>query len=123
MKRAKILYLDDEYINILAFKAQFRRRFEVFCFCDEADALYCIENNSIDIIFSDQRMPATTGVEFLSKIKKRCPHTPLAIISGYIEDEAIKKGIEEGIINIAFEKPYDVDDIIEYITNNLNCNN
>ncbi|MBN2049717.1 MAG: response regulator [Spirochaetales bacterium] len=115
MNKTGLLYIDDEYMNLLAFEAQFRRAYRVFCFGKVAEAFECLEKNEIQFVFSDQRMPKTLGTEFLSQVRERFPTVHRAVISGFTEDGAIKKGIEAGTVEAAFEKPYRIKEIEAYI--------
>jgi response regulator RpfG family c-di-GMP phosphodiesterase len=74
-----ILYLDDEEQNLLSFQALFRRDFQVFTTTSAQEAITILNNNPIRIIFSDQKMPEVSGVEFFETIlhdfPQRCPHS------------------------------------------------
>lgn len=62
-----ILYLDDEVDNLTAFKAVFRRFYNIHI-AENADiAQEILAHQSIDLIICDQRMPGKTGVEFWNK--------------------------------------------------------
>ena len=61
IERIKVLYLDDEEGNLLAFRASFRREFEVHTAVSPAAALAWLEKNTAHVVISDQRMPGTTG--------------------------------------------------------------
>jgi CheY-like chemotaxis protein len=61
----KILYVDDEEVNLLVFESLFRRDFNIICTFNAPDALKQLESTEVDAVISDQRMPIMTGVEFL----------------------------------------------------------
>jgi len=68
MDKIKVLYIDDEQSNLNAFKAAFRRIFEVHL-ANSAEQGYDILNKyPIEVILSDQRMPEKTGVDFFQSI-------------------------------------------------------
>jgi len=110
-----LLYVDDEFINLLAFKSQFRRDFEVNCAEDVTTALWYLENNNIDFVFTDQRMPDMLGTDFLSIVKEQFPHVHRIIISGFAEDKTIKQALESGLIEEVYEKPFRKNDLIACI--------
>ena len=71
----RILYIDDEEHNLQAFKASFRRQYEIFTAVSAKDAQIFLEQRpGIHIIISDQRMPDITGVEFFKIIKLYFPN-------------------------------------------------
>ncbi|MFM7769090.1 MAG: response regulator, partial [Bacteroidota bacterium] len=63
-EKIKILYLDDEEQNLIAFKALFRREFEVFTTTSPQEAVAYLNTNEVPVILSDQKMPELSGVEF-----------------------------------------------------------
>jgi CheY-like chemotaxis protein len=45
------------------------------------------EDNSIALVLSDIRMPdKVPGIEFIRTVRRRWPHLPLAVLTGYPED-------------------------------------
>ena len=72
-EKVKILYVDDEENNLVSFRASFRIDYEVFTALNAENAFELLKENAINIIISDQRMPGTTGVEFLEQTLKFYP--------------------------------------------------
>ena len=106
MNKKAILYVDDEDINLQVFKALFRRDYNVFCAAGAEYGLNCLKDNCVDAVFTDQRMPKISGIEFLEMVREKNPDIPRIIISGYIEDKDIAEGMESGLVQAVFEKPY-----------------
>ena len=81
--KPKILYVDDEELNITVFRLTFSKVFEVLT-ADSGDKGMEIFSSDPDIKFviSDMRMPAMNGLEFIRKIRNVCAHTPCSILSG-----------------------------------------
>ncbi len=65
MKKFTLLYVDDEESNLLIFKDTFRRKYQIFTAISAKAGIGILDNNKIDLVLSDQRMPEMTGVEFL----------------------------------------------------------
>jgi len=63
------------------------------------------EQNDIDVIVADQRMPGMTGIEVLSQIKKRSPRTVRILLTGYADPAAIQGSINEGEVFRFLSKP------------------
>ena len=66
--KINILYVDDEVENLYAFKAAFRRIYNVFVAVSGSEGREVLDENDIQVILTDQRMPEVTGVEFLESI-------------------------------------------------------
>ena len=105
----KVLYVDDEESNLRIFKDTFRRDFDVQVAISAYKALDILEQNLVDVVITDQRMPGMTGVELLKEINEKYSEIPpnRLIISGYSEDSDIKKAFEEYKLFKFIPKPWD----------------
>lgn len=119
MAKMRIVFVDDEKINLLAFRAQFRREYEVECTSDPDEFLSLIDSETVQCVFSDQRMPHITGTELIARAKQKRPDIHAAIITGYPEDSAIQDALHRGVVNAVFEKPYSTHAIIEFVEHSL----
>lgn len=102
-----ILYVDDEIQNLIAFKAAFRRHFNIFTASSAAEGLEIFNNNSIQVVLTDQRMPLITGVQFLQEIIPKNPHCIRMVLTGYSDIEAIIQAINSGQVFRYITKPWD----------------
>ena len=109
--RIKVLYVDDEEGNLLAFKASFRREFEVHVFTSAIEALTWLEKNTVHVVISDQRMPAMAGSEFLSVVRTRWPNSVRLLLTGYADIQAVVEAINLGGIHAYITKPWDPTDL------------
>ncbi len=118
-EKIKVLYLDDEIINLHSFKAVLRMKFNVFITTDPIEALNLIEQNNIPIIFSDQRMPEMMGTEFLTKVYQKFPDTKRILLTGYTDMTDLIIAINDARIVKYLTKPWDAE-VIEKTINELN---
>lgn len=105
--RIKVLYVDDESNNLLAFQASFRRHYEIFTANSVPEGLKILNENNVHVIIADQRMPKTTGVEFFNIIRKVHPDPVRILLTGYSDLEAIIDAINKGEIFRYIKKPWD----------------
>ena len=63
-----VLYIDDEPHNLTAFKAAFRRDYNIYLAESAEEGRKILDTHDIQIILSDQRMPVMTGIEFFQSI-------------------------------------------------------
>jgi DNA-binding NtrC family response regulator len=110
-KSINVLYIDDEPHNLTAFKAAFRRDFNVFIANSATEAYQIIEENDIHIILSDQRMPIITGIEFFESIVASHPEPIRILITGYTDINAVVDAINRGQVYKYLTKPWNEDDI------------
>jgi two-component system, sensor histidine kinase and response regulator len=106
-EKIKILYVDDEKNNLIAFQSYFRKEYEVYTATTVVDALLKLENENMHIIISDQRMPTTTGVEFLEQTIAKHPDSIRMLITGQSDINVVIQAINRGQITKFVQKPWD----------------
>ncbi|MEZ4761353.1 MAG: response regulator [Flavobacteriales bacterium] len=65
----RVLYVDDEQANLKAFRATYRRDFDVLTAASGQEALDLLDRETAHVVISDQRMPGMTGAELLARIE------------------------------------------------------
>ncbi len=107
MEKVNILYVDDEKSNLMAFKASYRREFNIFIAESPSEGKEVLLNNPIEIILTDQRMPEMTGVEFLESVIKTHPEPIRILVTGYSDIDAVIAAVNKGSIYKYISKPWD----------------
>jgi len=105
-KKFTILYIDDEPHNLRTFKATFKWEYKILTVQSAFDGFDILENNSIDLIISDQRMAGLSGTEFFKKVIKRYPDPMRIILTGYSELDTILRAVNECGIYRYMTKPW-----------------
>ncbi len=113
MREAKehILYVDDEPDNLTVFKSNFRRFYKVHTATSAQEGLEILHQHDIHVIITDQRMPGTTGVEFLESIIPQYPDSIRMILTGFSDVEAIIQAINQGQVYRYITKPWDREEL------------
>ncbi|MES2829944.1 MAG: response regulator [Bacteroidota bacterium] len=106
-----VLYVDDEVHNLNAFKAGFRRLFNVFIAESAVEGRKILETQDIQIIITDQRMPVTTGIEFLESIIPDFPEPIRILLTGYADINAVIDAINKGQVYKYIQKPWMDEDL------------
>jgi sigma-B regulation protein RsbU (phosphoserine phosphatase) len=101
-----VLYIDDEEHNLISFKSTFRREYDIHVASSGKLGLEIMEQNEINLVITDQRMPEMTGVEFLEKVKHQYPDCVRMIMTGFSDMEAIIEAINKGNIYRYISKPW-----------------
>ncbi len=117
MMKYNILYVDDEDINLRVFKNTFRRDFNLYLASSAKEGLKILEENQIDVVITDQRMPELTGVDFLKEIHRRYPHIPpnRLIVSGFAKDDEIETAFQEYRLFSFISKPWNGEELKDTI--------
>ena len=106
-----VLYVDDEVHNLNAFRASFRRLFNVFIAESAIDGRKILETELIHVIITDQRMPVTTGIEFLESIIPDFPEPIRILLTGYADINAVIDAINRGQVYKYIQKPWMDEDL------------
>ena len=114
-RKYKILFVDDEPRITAALNAIFRREYTVFTANSGAQALALLEQQNVDVVVSDQRMPKMLGNQLLAQISKTFPQTMRILLTGFTDRAAIVDSINEGEIYRFINKPWRNDELKEVI--------
>jgi response regulator RpfG family c-di-GMP phosphodiesterase len=107
---AKILFVDDEKQMLTALNRVFRgKTYTVFMASSAQEALGILENETIDVIVSDMRMPEMDGATFLAKTVDLYPASRRILLTGYSDQESTVRAINEGQVHQYIMKPWDND--------------
>lgn len=118
MRRRRVILIDDEPLILDLLRDFFEARgYEVMTFTDliacpgNAADHGCSNNQACaDILLTDYSMLKTTGLQLLETQEKHGCHIPpmnKALLTGFLDDEKIKKVRELGVTS--FEKPLEFD--------------
>lgn len=113
----KVLFVDDEE-NILK---SLRRLFadegvEALTFSSSAEALDALrKEEDVGVIVSDQRMPGTTGVQFLEQARAVRPDAVRVLLTGYADVEAVIGAINRGGAYRYITKPWREDELVQTV--------
>jgi two-component system sensor histidine kinase/response regulator len=127
-EKIKILYVDDEQDNLFGFKATLRLHYQVFTAIDVSQAIFHLNDHpDIRIVFSDQRMPGQTGVDFFEVIRNSHPLPVRILITAYTDVDSVIDAINKGNIFRYIKKPWEESDLFSaveeankfYLTNSL----
>lgn len=106
----KILFVDDEPRILSGIERM------LFDMADEWDMIFAesgaqalehLENNSVDVIVSDMRMPVMDGAELLRQVQAHYPTTVRIILSGHTDLEAALRAVP--VAHQFLSKPCDPD--------------
>ena len=108
LNSARVLLVDDDP-GVLAALVRLLKRsgLETRTESSGLAALEVLEAFRPDLVISDHRMPGMDGVEFLTQVKARLPHTQRILLTGEAEREAIEGAIARSEVFRLIFKPWD----------------
>ncbi|MBC7391382.1 MAG: response regulator [Opitutaceae bacterium] len=113
--KIRILYIDDEEHNLNAFKASFRRMYDIYTAISPEEGKRILQENDIEIIITDQRMPQMTGVEFLESIIEEYPDPMRILLTGYTDIQALIDAVNKGQIYRYMTKPWNEEELKMFV--------
>jgi DNA-binding NtrC family response regulator len=100
----KIVIVDDDEVN-LTFCQRVLQDHETFPYRDPKKALaHCLQND-FDLILTDMRMPAMTGIGLIQEIRKKKTDFAALIISAYSDSEYLMEAVNAANISQYLLKP------------------
>lgn len=107
-----LLFVDDELNILSSLKRLFRPTGHTVMTASSGQAaLEILENNKIDLIISDMRMPEMDGAELLSRVAKQWPNIVRILLTGFADMESTIRAVNEGHIYRYVSKPWEDNDI------------
>lgn len=111
MKNFNILIIDDEKSQRDILSGYLKKKgFTVFTAESGNDGIKIVNENIVDIILSDYKMPEMTGIEVLEKVRKLNPEISFVIITAYGTIENAVAAMQIGAYDY-ISKPVDLDEL------------
>ncbi|MDQ1813448.1 response regulator [Massilia sp. CCM 9210] len=117
---ATVLCVDDEPNILSALRRLFRPEgYRVLVAESGAAGLAILEQEKVDLVISDMRMPEMDGAKFLEHVRQRWPDTVRLLLTGYSDVSSILAAINRGEIYRYITKPWDDNDILLVVRHGL----
>lgn len=106
-QRKGILCVDDEENILNALRRLLRKEgYRLLTAPSCSKGLKVLEEEEIQVVISDQRMPEMNGTEFLAKVKEKFPDIIRIVLTGYTDVDSITEAINKGHVYKFFLKPW-----------------
>ncbi len=90
------LFVDDEANILDAITMALRgRNFRILTAATPTEAFELISRESIGVVVSDEQMPAMSGTDFLSELRRRHPDIVRMVLSGTMDPRTISRAVNE----------------------------
>lgn len=82
--KAQVLVIDDDAVVGHSFdRVLSDKGYDVDTALSGEEGLADIDARNYDIVFTDIKMPGIDGIEVAERIRRKCPWTPVVVITGY----------------------------------------
>lgn len=110
--RPSILLVDDEPHSLASMRMALEDDFEVLTADSAGQAMTLLQDEWVQVIFCDQRMPGRTGVQFLTEVREHWPDIVRIIITGYTDPGDMADAINAAGIYQFLTKPWHPDQLL-----------
>lgn len=121
-KIISVLYVDDEAQNLTAFKANFRKIFNVYLAESASEALDIIKSTQVDVVITDHMMPEVSGVDLLEILKRDFPLIGRILITGCNDINIVIEAINRCEVFRFLTKPWVKEDLTQTIESSYYAN-
>lgn len=100
------LVIDDEPDILDAIARLFRKEYRVLTAQSVEEAWAIIDEDDVEVVMTDQRMPEMTGIDFLSQLRRSHPHIVRVLFTGYSNISDVIDAINDGHVYRYISKPW-----------------
>jgi diguanylate cyclase (GGDEF)-like protein len=115
--KCSLLVVDDEPYILPTLAALLGNDYEVLTASTVDAAQQLFAQRDINIVLTDQKMPARTGIELLEWVKGHSPRTVRLLMTGYAELEDAVEAINRGHVYYYLLKPWRIEELQQVLRN------
>jgi len=106
-----VLFVDDEPDIVATLYRFFRKKYHCLRANSGAEAIDILNEQNIDLLLCDQRMPEITGDQVLTHASKVQPQNIRILLTGYADFESLVKSVNDGQMYRYIAKPWDSNEL------------
>ena len=109
-----VLVVDDHFEMLELLRSMLElsnEECEVLAVPSAEEGLMELRRTKFDLVITDVRLPGMSGFDFVRRIRKVRPETPVLMITGYSSSEGQKEADELGVLRY-FSKPLNTDAVL-----------
>jgi two-component system, response regulator, stage 0 sporulation protein F len=111
----RVLYIDDEPINLSIFSLAFRNDFKIITSESPTEALDIFDSQEIDLVVTDLKMPMMDGIELAREIKMRDPEKKCILLTAYYQPDLLNDPAIKSLFTHCVVKPFKRNEMRELI--------
>lgn len=119
----RVLYVDDEPLNLEIFKLSFINDFKITTTESPLEGLKLLDEDEIDVVVSDLRMPDLDGISFIKKIKEKRPKLNCILLTAFHEPQIRNNPETKGLLFKYILKPFSAKELKETVHNAYDASN
>jgi len=117
-QKKSILIVDDDLAPRESLRMALQPIYRVQTAADGQEALRYIQNEKIDLVTLDLRMPGLSGIEVLKEIKKRDDDIEVIVITAYGTPQNAQEATRYGAGDF-ISKPFNISDLLSTVSKSI----
>ena len=118
VEKDKVLIIDDELAPRESLRMVLKDKFDVLTAPGAPEGMMLMDENPVDLVVLDIRMPGMDGITALNRIKERYPEIEVILLTAYASIDSARDAIRLGAFDYLM-KPFDKDDLINVVEKGL----
>jgi len=111
LMKKRILVVDDESAIRFLYEEELKEAgYKVFTAASGTEALKFLDENKVDLVVTDLKMPETSGLAMIPYLHKYNPKLPILVVTAFPQYEGLLVG-EENSVKGFFVKPVKMADL------------
>ncbi|MFO7933223.1 MAG: SpoIIE family protein phosphatase [Bacteroidales bacterium] len=106
-----ILCIDGSEQYLKSFESAFSQDYRIYTATSGREGMKIMEENIIQLVITDQRIPDMNGIEFLEKVLRDYPDSMRMIMTGAGDKDAIIEAFNRGNVYRYVAKPWNMEDL------------
>ena len=103
-----ILIVDEQQgIRMLLNEVFKKEGFTTYLAANGFDAIKIAQENALDCVLLDMKIPGMDGLEILARLKEDHPELPVMMMTAYVEQHMMDRANELGVVKY-FTKPFNI---------------
>jgi two-component system response regulator HupR/HoxA len=113
--RLTLLIVDDEKRILEALAELFGDRYRILTASGGINALEVFAKERPELVLCDQRMPGSSGIETLKRMREMEPGTIRMLLTGYSDIEVVIEAVNEQVLHRYITKPWVNEELLEAV--------
>ena len=115
----RLLIVDDQQgIRLLLNEVLKKEGYITYLAANGSEALKYADEQEMDCVLLDMKIPGMDGIEILRRLKKKFPKLPVFMMTAYGELDVVQEALELGAIRY-FTKPFDIFEVRDEVNKAL----
>ena len=113
-EQSTVLVVDDEIGPRESLRAILKSDYQVLVAAEGEQAVHFVEQQPVDVVLLDLRMPGLSGIQVLEKIKALNPSIEVIVVTGYASYETVLEGLRLHAFDY-IPKPFNIPHLREVV--------